>query len=146
MTAQGCAFLLYPERRNQPRSNTLDTVPLIVDIVWFIPGLIPGIVCLAIDFATNSIWVHGGQDKIELGAKPGSKLSLRSTKLDQDAHVRLALMGPNGTLDEVTTTWGPKQRRERIAVRVPQQPPSTMELVLEVEGHPTVRYAVAATQ
>lgn len=54
--ASGCAWTLYPERRGQSPQGRVDVVPLVVDILWFLPGLIPGAIFLAVDFASGAIY------------------------------------------------------------------------------------------
>lgn len=54
----GCAYILHPER-NGRRGGHVDIGPLIVDILWFIPGLIPGLICIVVDFATGCIYGGG---------------------------------------------------------------------------------------
>ena len=55
-----CAWTLHPERRGTTPHGRIDTVPLIIDILWFLPGLVPGVVCLAVDFASGAIYTSGG--------------------------------------------------------------------------------------
>src|SRR5262249_37344700 len=44
---------------NGRRGGPIDVVPLVVDILWLLPGLIPGLVCLVVDFATGCIYTGG---------------------------------------------------------------------------------------
>src|SRR5690606_26391025 len=39
----GCATILYPERKGNTHGR-IDVGPLILDILWFIPGIIPGVI------------------------------------------------------------------------------------------------------
>lgn len=59
--ATGCAWILYPERRYQQNPGPIEVVPLVVDCLLFIPGLVPGIIALAVDFGTRAIYVPRGQ-------------------------------------------------------------------------------------
>ncbi len=62
--ASSCAWILHPERRhNHGAHGHIDVIPLVVDILWFLPGLIPGIICLAVDFASGAIFVSHGADE-----------------------------------------------------------------------------------
>mgnify|MGYP001546931635 CR=1 FL=1 len=61
-----CAWILHPERRNSGRtSGRIDTLPLIFDILWFIPGIIPGVVALIVDFTTGAIYVKNDQGHLQ---------------------------------------------------------------------------------
>src|SRR6185295_11663028 len=54
-----CGYILYPERKGQT-GGRIDVGVLIIDLVWLLPGLLPGIVCLAVDFTTGCIYYGGG--------------------------------------------------------------------------------------
>lgn len=53
--ASGCGFILYPERRGRTGGN-IDVPILIVDLLWLLPGIIPGVICLIVDFASGCIY------------------------------------------------------------------------------------------
>ena len=57
--SSGCGFILYPERRGRT-SGRIDIPVLIIDLLWLIPGLIPGVICLVVDFTTGCIYQSGG--------------------------------------------------------------------------------------
>jgi len=54
----GCGYLLYPQRSGR-RGGVIDGGVLIVDLIWLLPGLIPGIICLVVDFSTGCIYAGG---------------------------------------------------------------------------------------
>jgi hypothetical protein len=56
--AQGCGYLLYPQR-NGRRGGPIDMPVLIIDVLWLIPGIVPGAICLIVDFMTGCI--YGGE-------------------------------------------------------------------------------------
>lgn len=66
-----CGWILYPER-NGRRGGEVDLFVLLVDLLWLLPGLLPGAVCLAVDFATGCIYRSGYSAK----AVPMKRLSL----------------------------------------------------------------------
>src|SRR5438270_3749731 len=53
--ASGCGYLLYPERKGT-KGGEVDTPILIVDLIWLLPGIIPGVICLIVDFTTGCIY------------------------------------------------------------------------------------------
>ena len=59
-----CATILYPERKGN-NQGPLDVVPLVVDILLFIPGILPGVIALVVDFGTGAIYMNraGGGKK-----------------------------------------------------------------------------------
>ncbi len=106
----GCATILYPERRGN-RSGVIDVGPLVLDILWFIPGIIPGIIALAVDFSTGAIYL-GGKRRSALGPTPlaippGERVTVRAPKPDERVEVALRLVGGQGNvLDEAQGRWG----------------------------------------
>jgi len=106
----GCATIIYPERRGN-RSGPIDVGPLVLDILWFIPGIIPGIIALAVDFTTGAIYLGGRRraalDPTPLAIPPGERLVVRAPRPDERVEVALRLVGGQGTvLDETEGHWG----------------------------------------
>ena len=52
-----CATIMYPERKGN-NSSPVETLPLVLDILLFLPGVIPGVVALVIDFGNGSIYTQ----------------------------------------------------------------------------------------
>jgi len=50
----GCGYLLYEERRHAPASRDLDAQVVILDCLWLLAGVWPGVVALAVDFSTGA--------------------------------------------------------------------------------------------
>ncbi len=59
-TTINCGYILYPERRGNPPGQ-IDTGSLVMDILWLIPGIIPGVIALVVDFTTGAIYLGGGR-------------------------------------------------------------------------------------
>ncbi len=57
--AAGCAYVIHPEQRGNTGGD-LDGVPLVVDLLLLLPGLLPGIIALVVDFGTGAIHTGGG--------------------------------------------------------------------------------------
>jgi len=55
----GCGTLIYPERRNQTTGN-IDVGVTLLDGLWLLVFIIPGVVALAVDFTTGAIYLPGG--------------------------------------------------------------------------------------
>jgi len=53
-----CGYVLYPERKGN--SGNIDTLPFVVDLLWLLPGLVPGVICLIVDFTTGCVYRGGG--------------------------------------------------------------------------------------
>jgi hypothetical protein len=56
----GCGYILYPERRNAgARSGQIDVVVVVMDILWLIPGILPGVFALVWDGIHGSWYATG---------------------------------------------------------------------------------------
>jgi hypothetical protein len=55
----GCGYLLYPERRGQ-QSGRIDSGTMVMDLLWLLPGIVPGVIALVVDFSSGGIYVRGG--------------------------------------------------------------------------------------
>ncbi len=51
-----CGTILYPERRNQ-KVGHVDAGIAILDAIWLLVGIIPGIIAFAVDFSTGAIYL-----------------------------------------------------------------------------------------
>lgn len=98
-----CAYILHPERRSSGRtSGRIDTMPLILDILWFIPGIIPGVVALVVDFTTGAIYVDS------FGTKPLSVhgvLAVRVPGQNKTARLTVRVTTPDGRTVARRTAW-----------------------------------------
>ncbi|MEO8554522.1 MAG: hypothetical protein ABI678_31315, partial [Kofleriaceae bacterium] len=56
----GCGYILYPERRGN-NGGTIDGGTLVMDLLWLIPGIVPGVVFLIVDFTSGAMYVGGGR-------------------------------------------------------------------------------------
>lgn len=54
----GCGYLLYPERRGT-QSGVIDSGTMVMDLLWLIPGIIPGVIALIVDFSSGGIYLRG---------------------------------------------------------------------------------------
>jgi len=103
----GCGYLLYPERRGR-RSGALDGLPLLVDILWLLPGLVPGIICLIVDFGTGCIYVGG--ERVE-GEPRGPVGPVEIAVELQGKQVAKGMVQPDGRADLV---WSSKVDAETL--------------------------------
>ena len=143
-----CATILHPERKGN-RGGSLDTVPLVVDILLFIPGLIPGVVALAVDFTTGAIYTGGGSaDASEVGRR--GKIALRAKDLPAGSDVSLALVDADGVVVDSDKIDGAKARGygrlsvdlRRAAEAHPEAGEVPLWLEMQVDGQVPARYAL----
>jgi hypothetical protein len=100
----GCAYILHPERRGN-RGGAIDGGMLVCDILWLLPGIIPGVVALIVDFSNGAIYVGGryavtvpadGHVAVRLPETPAAKtLDVRLVSSDRVIAHSVAIVGPD---------------------------------------------------
>jgi hypothetical protein len=55
ISTSGCAYVLHPERRGNSGGDISGTM-LACDLLWLIPGIIPGVVFLVVDFTSGAMY------------------------------------------------------------------------------------------
>ena len=68
MATSSCAFFLYPERRGNS-SGRVDAPILVADCALLIFFFVPGVIALAVDFASGAIYVSAGHGHSEPNTK-----------------------------------------------------------------------------
>ncbi|MCA9649228.1 MAG: hypothetical protein KC501_04930 [Myxococcales bacterium] len=145
-----CATILYPERKGNA-GGSIDVGPLVLDILWFIPGLIPGIIAIAVDFSTGAIYTGGGKRSGQLEVGPRGEITIRPPQLEREAHMELRLVDERGVVvARDAATWGPGRDEGTLSVSLAEAAASlpegrdaaSLQLELVVEGTATARQAL----
>jgi hypothetical protein len=102
LAAQGCGYLLYPQR-NGRRGGPVDVPVLIIDLLWLIPGVIPGAVCLIVDFMTGCI--YGGPEDRPRDWRAELPVAATATVLVDDEVVATGQVQPDRKLP-MQWLWG----------------------------------------
>jgi hypothetical protein len=58
LAGSGCAWTFHPERRGNVNGGPIDTAPFVGDLLWLLPGIIPGVVFLIVDFSSGAIYLR----------------------------------------------------------------------------------------
>jgi hypothetical protein len=97
-----CATIIHPERKGN-RGGAVDVVPLVVDILLFIPGLIPGLIAIIVDFGTGAIYTGGGSAEVH---DVGRRGTLAGRTRDQPAGtvLHMRLLDADGTVLDADRT------------------------------------------
>lgn len=56
-----CGTILYPERRGQRTTARIDAGVAVMDALWCLLFIIPGVVAFAVDFSDGAIYLPGGR-------------------------------------------------------------------------------------
>jgi hypothetical protein len=68
LATSACAYTFHPERRGN--HSDIAAAPLVGDLLWLIPGIIPGVVFLIVDFTSGAIYRHPTGYYEHIGARP----------------------------------------------------------------------------
>jgi hypothetical protein len=149
LTTSSCAYFLSPDQRGN-RGGTLDAPALAGDILWLIPGIIPGIVALAVDFSSGAVYKNPethvpaySQPKIAPHAmaprviKKGTHLTVRPPVVDRPTRFSVRIVSGGRTVADFEGLARPGDGQARlISLAVPATLPrgSGGELQLVVDG------------
>jgi hypothetical protein len=86
-----CGYLLHPERRGQ-QSGRIDGATMVMDLLWLLVGVVPGVVALIVDFSSGAIYVRGGS---ALRLEPGSRLAVRVPDGPVPGQLEFRLVSPS---------------------------------------------------
>ena len=92
----GCGTILYPERRGQRTAANIDTGVFVMDGLWCLLFIIPGVVAFAVDFSNGAIYLPGGRastDPVKIVKTPKTypdQLAIeRAVERHTGIHIRL---------------------------------------------------------
>ena len=86
--SSGCGYLLYPERRGA-QSGRIDSGTMVMDLLWLLPGIVPGVVALIVDFSSGAIYVRGSH---ALRLAPDGRLALRLPRAARPTRLEFRLV------------------------------------------------------
>lgn len=108
--ASSCGYLLYPGRRGST-SGSIDVPVLIVDLLWFLPGLLPGAICLIVDFASGCIYQGGG------ATRPADGTQTKQAIATVDVDGVIVASGHLGADGKAVMSWSASVDKEVIKQR-----------------------------
>jgi|GEM_PF-1342916 len=137
-----CGYILYPERRGHT-AGRVDPAVLVMDCLWLIVFIVPGVVALVVDFAAGGMYEGGGGHKAKgkaLNVHPGDKMAFNLRgRAPADAEVRVTLGGVAGR-DGVMTLLDKKcaageESGEATILSIPANiAPGAYKLAVRVNG------------
>jgi len=130
----GCGYILYPERRGN-QGGLIDGGTMVMDLLWLLAGVIPGVVALIVDFSSGAIYVGGGHRRAELRLSPDGHLALQLPHASRAGRVELRLVSASHeVLARRTALVGPGHgggQTVDLALAAPASGPLTFELVTD---------------
>jgi hypothetical protein len=85
----GCGYLLHPERRGL-QSGVIDGATMVMDCLWLLAGIVPGVVALVVDFSSGGIYATGR--RAELRLTPEGHLALKVPRASRPGRVEFRLV------------------------------------------------------
>jgi hypothetical protein len=129
-----CGYILYPERRGN-RGGSIDGGTMVMDLLWLLFFLVPGVVALIVDFSSGAIYVGGGHHRAELRLSPDGHLVLQAPHASRPGRVELRLVNAaHEVVASRTALVGPghdKGETIDLAVAQPSSGPLTFEIVTD---------------
>ncbi|MBM4780580.1 MAG: hypothetical protein GQE15_23020 [Archangiaceae bacterium] len=99
--ASSCGYVLYPGRRGRT-GGRIDIPVLIIDLLWFIPGVLPGVICLIVDFTSGCIYGGGGRASTSSSPSP---LDSRVTTVEIELDGKVVATGEVAADRKANLTW-----------------------------------------
>jgi len=85
----GCGYLLYPERRGNS-GGSIDGGTMVMDLLWLLPGIVPGVIALVVDFSSGAIYKsRGGRSAVLISPKGHVAVRLPTSAQPMQVEVRL---------------------------------------------------------
>lgn len=142
-----CARIMHPERVGNSNGE-IDIGPLVVDCLLFIPGIVPGVIALAVDFGTGAIFINSRSSEIPRVERSGA-LALRPQRVPTGSTLYVRLIDSDGRVlaeDEVAGTGRRADLNLRLEPAAEAHPgehdvPLTLQLQLDdgpIAAHPLV--------
>src|SRR3954466_11119620 len=143
----GCGYFLHPERRGT-QSGVIDGATMVMDILWLIPGIIPGVIALVVDFSSGGIYASGSH-RVGLHLSPDGRVALQVPHASRPGQVEFRLVtASHRVLARKVAVVGPGHSRgESIELQVgaPVEEPVYLEVESQdgTSGGKTARLSAA---
>ena len=111
----GCGYFLYPERRGN--SSNVDGGTLVMDLLWLLPGIIPGVIALVVDFSSGAVYRSGGGRSAVL-MSPKGQVAVRLPVSSQPLQVEVRLVTERKVLAKKTALVGPNIRPQSVELQI----------------------------
>ncbi len=143
LATSGCGTLMHPERRTAIPSNKIDAKTAVLDCLWLLVGVIPGVVALGVDFYNDTIYYS----EDELKAQGGDNVSVNIRgRSPADSLVTLRLLDRDGCDMGISTevrSCAGSELGTPLTLTIPEGIEiEGAKLILAVEGRPQVTWTL----
>ena len=125
----GCGYILYPERRGNS-GGTIDGGTLVMDLLWLLPGIVPGVVFLIVDFSSGAMYVNG---RVAMRANSNGNVAIKLKDSDKAKQLTLRIVtASRQVLDTKVANIGPAIHDQSIELHVG---PTHEQVFLQIIDH-----------
>ncbi|HXT98494.1 MAG TPA: hypothetical protein VN853_19505 [Polyangia bacterium] len=133
----GCGYLLHPERRGL-QSGSIDGATMVMDCLWLLAGIVPGVVALVVDFSSGGIYAYGSRHALRLG--PDGRVALQVPHASRAGRVELRLVtASHEIVARRTALVGPGHAAETVELALGAPPPEPVYFEVATEDGKTAR-------
>jgi hypothetical protein len=134
-----CGLILHPDR-NGRKGSRVDVVAVVLDCVWLLVGIVPGVVALLIDLVT------GGMYEARLHhLRPGDPVGLRfNGPAPASADIDITLAAPDGTVHTLASRHVEKgEEMDSAPLHLPDTlTPGRYNVSIAVNGHENAHFSL----
>ncbi|MEO6776644.1 MAG: hypothetical protein ABI467_27130 [Kofleriaceae bacterium] len=125
----GCGYILYPERRGN-RGGMIDGGTLVMDLLWLLPGIVPGVIFLVVDFTSGAMYVNG---RVAMRASSNGNIAIKLKDSAKAKQLELRIVtASRHVLDTKIANIGPSIHDQTVELHVG---PTHEKLFLEILDH-----------
>src|SRR6266496_5314584 len=111
----GCGYFLYPERRGN--SGNVDGGVLVMDLLWLLPGIVPGVIALVVDFSSGAIYTgRGGRYAVVMA--PKGRVAVRVPASSKAMQLEFRLVTDHSVLAKQTAKVGPNVPAQSVELQI----------------------------
>ena len=112
----GCGYFLYPERRGN--TGNVDGGVLVMDLLWLLPGVVPGVIALIVDFSSGAIYTgRGGGHAVVMS--PNGRVAVRLPAAAKPTQLEFRLVtADHRILAKKTALVGPDTQGQSLELQI----------------------------
>jgi hypothetical protein len=125
----GCGYILHPERRGH-HGGTISGTTLVLDCLWLLVFIVPGVVFLVVDFTSGAMYVSGGGVVADATGKV--KVKVNDSKEAKTLRLRVVDTTSNLVLDERVVQVGPSIHDKTVEFDLSKAPHKAGKVSLQI--------------
>lgn len=125
----GCGYILHPERRGN-HGGTISGTTLVLDCLWLLAFVVPGVIFLIVDFTSGAMYVSGGGVIADATGKV--KVKLNDSKEAKTLRLRVVDTTSKLVLDERVVQVGPSIHDKTVEFDLSKAPHKVGKVSLQI--------------